>query len=55
MPSSPLDEDQIEAMRRRAWMEQGVVMLRPDEVIDDWLRQALVNEAVKRFGKRSAR
>ena len=39
-------------MRRRAWMEQGVVTLAPDEVADGWLRQALLSLAVRRWGAR---
>ena len=43
---------ELEAMRRRAWVEQGVVTLSPDEVADGWLRQALLNLAVRRWGAR---
>jgi hypothetical protein len=39
-------------MRKRAWQQQGVVVLQPEEVVDPWLRQALVNEAVRRYGRR---
>ena len=46
---SPLE---LEDMRKLAWQQQGVVMLRPEEVVDPWLRQALVNEAVRRYGRR---
>ncbi len=31
---------------------QGVVVLRPEEVHDPWVRQALVNEADRRYGRR---
>jgi len=44
--------EELEAMRRRAWMEQGVVTLAPDEVADGWLRQALLSLAVRRWGAR---
>ena len=46
---SPLE---LQDMRRRAWQQQGVVVLTPEEVGDSWLRQALVNEAVRRYGRR---
>ena len=46
---SPLE---LEDMRKRAWQQQGVVVLLPEEVIDPWLRQALVNEAERRYGRR---
>ena len=46
---SPLD---LQDMRKRAWQQQGIVVLQPEEVGDDWLRQALINEAVRRYGRR---
>ncbi len=39
-------------MRVRAWRYQGVVVLKPEEIIDPWVRQVLINEAVKRYGPR---
>jgi hypothetical protein len=45
------DEDLL-AMRRAAWRSQGVVVLRPDDVYDDWTRQALINEANRLYGRR---
>lgn len=52
VPSSPTSPEGLEALRQRAWAEQGIVVLNPDEVLDDWLRQALKNEAVRRWGRR---
>ena len=49
--TAPSDED-LQAMRRAAWRQQGVIMLRPDDVRDDWTRQALVNEANRLYGQR---
>jgi hypothetical protein len=48
---APSDEDLL-AMRRAAWRSQGVVVLRPDDVRDDWTRQALINEANRLYGRR---
>ena len=39
-------------MRRAAWRQQGVVVIRPADVRDDWTRQALVNEATRLYGRR---
>jgi hypothetical protein len=39
-------------MRRRVWREQGIVSLAIDDVADPWLRQALINEATRRWGPR---
>jgi hypothetical protein len=50
---SPSPEAELVAMRRTAWRYQGVVVLRPEEVSDDWTRQALINEANRLYGRRS--
>ena len=47
--ASPLE---LQEMRKRAWQLQGVVVLQPEEVVDQWLRQALVNEAERQYGRR---
>jgi hypothetical protein len=44
--------DDLLAMRQAAWRTQGVVVLRPDDVRDDWARQALINEANRLYGCR---
>jgi hypothetical protein len=49
--TAPSDDDLV-AMRRAAWRAQGVVVLRPEDVRDDWTRQALVNEANRLYGCR---
>jgi hypothetical protein len=49
--TTPSDEDLL-AMRRAAWRHQGVVVLRPEDVRDDWARQALINEANRLYGRR---
>jgi hypothetical protein len=48
----PAPEAELVAMRRAAWRHQGVVVLRPEEVRDDWTRQALINEANRLYGRR---
>jgi hypothetical protein len=45
--------EELLAMRRAAWRSQGVIMLRPEEVRDDWTRQALINEANRLYGRRA--
>jgi hypothetical protein len=49
--AAPSDDDLL-AMRRAAWRTQGVIMLRPEDVRDDWTRQALINEANWLYGRR---
>ena len=49
--TAPTD-DELLAMRRAAWRKQGVIMLRPGDVQDQWTRQALINEAERLYGRR---
>jgi len=49
--SAPSDDDLL-AMREAAWSHQGVVVLRPEDIRDDWTRQALINEANRLYGRR---
>jgi hypothetical protein len=39
-------------MRQAAWRHQGVVVLRPEDLRDDWTRQVLINEANRLYGRR---
>ena len=50
---SPTTTPELDAMRRRVWRDQGVVSIAIDDIPDPWLRQALVNEASRRWGPRS--
>jgi len=51
-PRQPAEPDQLRRMRAAAWHGQGVVVIRPQDVEDDWIRQAIVNEADRLYGKR---
>jgi hypothetical protein len=51
---SPVNAEDLDRMRQRAWRYQGVAVLRPEDIQDPWLRQALVNEATRRYGPREA-
>jgi hypothetical protein len=37
-------------LRRKAWRMLGLAILDPAEIEDDWLRQAVRNEAERQFG-----
>ena len=50
--TAPSDDDLV-AMRRAAWRSQGVVVLRPEDIRDNWTRQALINETNRLYGRRS--
>jgi hypothetical protein len=52
MARSPTTLVEIDTMRRRAWHEQGVASISIDDVTDPWLRQAITNEAIRRWGRR---
>ena len=43
---------EMEILRRRVWQQQGVVSLHLEDITDPWLRQAIQNEAVRRWGPR---
>ena len=45
-------EIDLEMMRRAAWLGQGVLAVKPGDIVDVWLRQALINFAEVRYGKR---
>ena len=47
----PSDQD-LRAMRRAAWLKQGLAVIDPREVRDDWTRQAIINEATRLYGRR---
>lgn len=50
---SSANEAELFAMRRRAWLEQGVVVIRLNDLsADSWLFAALQGFAVKTFGER---
>jgi hypothetical protein len=61
LPRSSLDRGtrsatttpEMEMLRRRVWLQQGVVSLHLEDITDPWLRQAVQNEATRRWGPRS--
>jgi len=55
MPERASNAEELEEMRRSAWQSQGVIAVRPHEIRDDWLRQALINLAEARYGRRQSR
>jgi hypothetical protein len=50
---SPTNDSEVNAMRAAAWHRQGVGAIPIDEITDPWLRQAITNEANRRWGRRS--
>jgi hypothetical protein len=52
-PRQKTGEGELRAMRSAAWHRQGVIVLRPDDIADDWARQAVINEANRLYGRRA--
>lgn len=52
LPDTAPTEEELFAMRRAAWRRQGIVVIRPADVRDEIIRQALVNEATRLYGQR---
>ncbi|MDG4601838.1 MAG: hypothetical protein P9C55_03640 [Defluviicoccus sp.] len=52
LPRTATNEDELFAMRRAAWRKQGIAVLRIDDVRDEIIRQAVVNEATRLYGQR---
>ncbi len=49
---TPTDATTLDAMRARAWHEHRVAALPVEDITDPWLRQAITNEANRRWGQR---
>lgn len=44
-------ENQRKAMSA-LWHKLGMVALNPKDITDEWIRQAVINEAIKQYGER---
>jgi hypothetical protein len=49
---TPTSAVELEAMRAAAWHRHGVAALPIQDITDPWLRQAITNEATRRWGRR---
>jgi hypothetical protein len=52
LPRTLSTEGELFAMRRAAWRQQGIVVIRLADVRDEIIRQAIVNEATRLYGRR---
>ena len=50
---SPTTDAEVNAMRAAVWHLHGVAAIPVDDVLDPWLRQAITNEANRRWGPRN--
>ncbi len=51
-PSAPMSREELDRLRAQAWTERGMICIAPEEITDDFARQAIVNVATMKFGKR---
>lgn len=49
---APLSRAELDALRAKAWLDQGIIVIMPLEIDNEFVRQGLVNIATKRFGRR---
>ena len=49
----PATEEELRAMRAAAWHKQGILVVNPATVRDEWERQCLTNIGNQLFGKRT--
>ncbi len=47
------NDNELTTMRAAAWHRQGVAALVVEDITDPWLRQAVINEATRRWGRRN--
>jgi hypothetical protein len=52
LPLPALTQGELLAMRRAAWLKQGVIVIWPADIRDEWTRQAVINEATRLYGPR---
>ncbi|MFZ1415664.1 MAG: hypothetical protein WAS73_13960 [Defluviicoccus sp.] len=52
LPRTATNEDELFVMRRAAWRKQGVMVIRIEDLRDEWTRQAVVNEATRLYGQK---
>jgi hypothetical protein len=50
---SPTTSNDLDAMCAAAWHRHGVAALAVNDITDPWLRQAISNEAARRWGRRT--
>lgn len=53
-PAVPAGDADLRAMRRAAWLKEGIAVIRPTDLADPWERQAVVNAATRLYGARRA-
>lgn len=50
---TPATESELRAMRAAAWHKQGILVVDPAVIHDEWERQSLINIGNRLFGRRA--
>ena len=50
-PVHPKDDASLKQLRSRAWREQGVLVIKPEELTDSWERITLQSIASRIYGR----
>ena len=51
----PLNDGELRAMAAVCWQRFGIVCMRPEELTNEFDRQAVINAAVAIYGERSCK
>ena len=52
-PKASLTDAQLLALAAKAWHDHGIALFRPDDLPNEWDRQAVVNAAERLYGRRA--
>ena len=55
IPRSPATAEEMAEMCRKAWVERGVLVVRPDQIGDDWQRVTIESIGNELYGRRDKR
>jgi hypothetical protein len=54
-PQMPLTREELDVLRRDAWVKFGLIVMFPDEFRNDFVRQGAINDVTLKFGRRMKR
>lgn len=52
IPKQPATADELTEMKEKVWHRQGLLVVRPEQINDSWVRQILENVGNELYGKR---
>ncbi|MEM7797771.1 MAG: hypothetical protein AAF633_01160 [Chloroflexota bacterium] len=54
-PPPEVQRRRVSDKKREAWHKHGLLVIDPEDVNDDWVRQMLINTGDKHYGRRVGR